>query len=86
MSADEQPREKMAAPAWSRNGQPAKLWAAVLAALHRSTAATTIGSQLATLPSAVGETLILLHPPLPSVGVSIRVGRGCQQNDSLADG
>ena len=25
-------------------------------------------------------------PPLPSVGVSIWMGRGCQQNDSLADG
>ena len=36
---------------------------------------------------AVGETVILLHPPsLPSVGVSIGVKRECQQNDSLADG
>ena len=35
---------------------------------------------------AVGETVILLHPPLPLVGVSIGVERGCQQNDSLADG
>ena len=35
---------------------------------------------------AVGETVILLHPPLPLVGVSIVVERGCQQNDSLADG
>ena len=30
---------------------------------------------------AVGETVILLHPPLPSVGVSIEVERGCPQND-----
>ena len=36
--------------------------------------------------AAVGETIILLHLPLPSVGVSIGVERGCQQNDSLADG
>ena len=36
---------------------------------------------------AVGETsVILLHPPLPLLGVSIGMGRGCQQNDSLADG
>ena len=36
---------------------------------------------------AVGETsVILLHPPLPSVGVSIVMERERQQNDSLADG
>ena len=35
---------------------------------------------------AVGETVILLHPPLPLVGVSIWMERGCQSNDSLADG
>ena len=33
---------------------------------------------------AVGETVILLHPPLPSVGVSIGMEMGCQYNDSLA--
>ena len=33
---------------------------------------------------AVGKTVILLHPPLHSVGVSLE--RGCQQNDSLANG
>ena len=27
---------------------------------------------------AVGETVILLHPPLPLVGVSIWMERGCQ--------
>ena len=38
-------------------------------------------------PVAVGETVICAaHPPLPLVGVSIWMGRGCQQNDSLADG
>ena len=35
---------------------------------------------------AVGETVILLHPPLTLAGVSIGMERGCQQNGSLADG
>ena len=35
---------------------------------------------------AVGETVILLHPIFPLVGVSIGMERGRQQNDSLADG
>ena len=35
---------------------------------------------------AVGETVILLHRPLSLVGVSMWVERGCQQNDSLANG
>ena len=35
---------------------------------------------------AVGETVTLLHPPLPLVGVSMWIERGHQQNDSLADG
>ena len=35
---------------------------------------------------AIGKTVILLHPPLPSVGVSIEINRGCHQDDSLADG
>ena len=34
----------------------------------------------------IGETGILLHPPLPLVGVSIDMARECQQFDSLADG
>ena len=38
-------------------------------------------------PVAVGESsVILLHPPLPLVGVSIEMERGCQQNDSLVNG
>ena len=37
-------------------------------------------------PVAAGESAILLHPPLPSAGVSIGMERGCQQNDSLAVG
>ena len=44
----------------------------------------------ATIPcgllSRVGETVILLHPPLPLSGVSIRMERERQQNDSLANG
>ena len=36
--------------------------------------------------AAVGETAILLHPPLPLVGVSIAMERERPQNDSLADG
>ena len=35
---------------------------------------------------AVGETVILLHPPPHLVGVSIVMERNRQQNDSLADG
>ena len=35
---------------------------------------------------AVGETVILLHPPLSLVGVLIGIKRGCHQNESLADG
>ena len=36
--------------------------------------------------AAVGETVTLLHPPLILSGVSIGMERGCQHNDSLADG
>ena len=38
------------------------------------------------LDLAVGETVSLLHPPLPLVGVSMGIERGCQHNGSLADG
>ena len=34
----------------------------------------------------VGETAILLHPPLPLVGVSTVMERERRQNDSLANG
>ena len=37
-------------------------------------------------PVAIGETVILLQPPLPLVGVSMGMERWCQQNDSLAEG
>ena len=46
--------------------------------------ATNIADRTA-IPAAVGETVILLHSPLPSVmGVSIAMERERQQNDSLA--
>ena len=35
---------------------------------------------------AVDEPAILLHPPLPLVGVAIAMERERQQNDSLVDG
>ena len=35
---------------------------------------------------AGGETLTLLQPPLPSVGVPAWTERGCQRYDRLADG
>ena len=38
------------------------------------------------LQVAIGETFILLHLSLPSVGGSIGIERGRQQNDNLADG
>ena len=34
---------------------------------------------------AVGETVILLHTPLPLVGASIEMMKKCQQIDSLAN-
>ena len=43
------------------------------------------GSAAGVMP-AVGEAAIPLHPPLPLVRASIRIERGWQQNDSLADG
>ena len=41
---------------------------------------------LAAAALAVGEAIILLHPPLLLVGASIAMERERQQNDSLADG
>ena len=35
---------------------------------------------------AVGETVILPHPPLPLARLSMRTGRERQQTGSLADG
>ena len=35
---------------------------------------------------APDESVILLPPPLPLVGVSIVIEKGVQQSDSLADG
>ena len=39
-----------------------------------------------TVGLAVGETVILLHPPLHLAGVSIVMERERQQNDSLVNG
>ena len=63
----------------------------VLLSVSESVSASdqTIGGTLRETPMcvvAVGETVILLHPPRPLVGVSIGMERECQQNDSLADG
>ena len=45
-----------------------------------------LGTPPRTRRLAVRKTVNLLHPPLPSAGAPIRMRRGCQQNDSLADG
>ena len=36
--------------------------------------------------TAVGEAVVLLHPPLPSVGVSVWMERGCQRSDGTLAG
>ena len=46
----------------------------------------TLHGMVGRVSLAVSETVILLHPPLTSVGVSIGMERERQQNDSLADG
>ena len=57
-------------------------------ALRSGRCDVAVGSPIPSEPPdlAVGETVILLPPPLPLVGVSMVMERGCQQNDSLADG
>ena len=48
---------------------------------------TALGSITPGAWIAAGETVILLQPPpLPLVGVLTGINRGCDQNDSLADG
>ena len=42
--------------------------------------------ELSAVDLAIGETVILLHPPLPLVGVSIGMESERHQNDSLANG
>ena len=39
--------------------------------------------EMETLGLQVNAEAILLHPPLPLVGVSARMERGCQQNEPL---
>ena len=48
-----------------------------------SSALLSSGTMTPVAPSRRRETVILLHPPLPSVGVSIVMERERQQNDSL---
>ena len=57
--------------------------AAALAALAPAGAAVLVAAPAC---AAGGETVILLRPPLPLVGVSMRVERGCQQSGSPVDG
>ena len=54
----------------------------------REAMASQVAEQTGAVPvyPAVGETVMLLHPPPPLVGVSMRMERGCQQNGGLADG
>ena len=51
-----------------------------------SYAVVTIGLGTSRARLAIGETVILLHPPLPLVCVSIVMERERQQNDSLVNG
>ena len=51
-----------------------------------TTVETGLGQAQHEAEIAVGETVILLHPPVPISGVSIGTNRGCHQHDSLADG
>ena len=44
------------------------------------------GQLVSVMSLAVGETVILMYPPLPPVGILVWVEMGRQQNDSLADG
>ena len=65
----------------ARNDSRTCWWAGGSAASQRrSTLAVRIRA-------CTAETVILLHPPLHLVGVSMRMERGCQRNDrSLVDG
>ena len=65
-------------------GGDQQCWAEGAGRLEAQLANYEAGLQPAAL--AVGETAILLHPPLPLAAVSIVVEWGCQQNDGLADG
>ena len=53
--------------------------------MYRQSPARTVATVRAA-SLAVGETVILLHPPVHLAGVSIAVERERQQNDSLANG
>ena len=60
--------------------------AAAVAALQARAAPRWTACCTNTARLAIDETVILLHPPLPLVGVSIAMEREHQQNDSLANG
>ena len=53
---------------------------------YEAGASLYFGSPAEMVGLAVGETVILLHPPLHLAGVSIVMGRERQQNDSLVNG
>ena len=52
----------------------------------REQPASSMSTSICGVQPAVGETVILLHPPLPLVGASMAMERERQQKDSLADG
>ena len=57
-----------------------------ISSVRASVSQPAASSALTSAWLAVGETVILLHPPLPLLGVSIVMERERQQNDSLARG
>ena len=65
--------------AMSSSHTPVRRFLSVLVgAAHRQRDACDSDRPRARALPAVGETFILLHPPLPLVGVSIWTERGCQ--------
>ena len=59
---------------------------ATVAVLEAAMLVAVLGVRAPVAPSAVDETVILLHPPPPVAGVSIEMERGRQQTDSLVRG
>ena len=58
----------------------------LFAAFARAPIASGSLAQVHEAVLAVGEIVILLASLLPLVGISVGAERGCQQNDSLANG
>ena len=72
---------------WRQAQPPRGGWNARTVAAQLSAAGWRASIELAhPAATAIDKTAILLHPPLPLVGVSIRMARGCQWDDSLVDG